>query len=877
MASFSNPLQAPSDLPATDVYGGVTVQNSFYDYLANELISQNAGRTAVHAYDPFDDLADEIDGAYSGLTSFLNGQIVQGAATLCASYPNICSNPYYTAAIAGIALACDIDGTLIHLDVVEDSERAHFTVDQIAYSPDFGKHVFDVSLSDIGILLQSNVQLEIGSCLDLIDEILKTQIGFTDLTYRVEVDLTTLTPTVTTTLLTPTATSDLFFNIEGLSIAFGLTSIGSDGFAQDVYDLLLGFVDPLSILDEYATEEVPTQLTTMFENFWVPYVPGNGSRIDVSATQQNASYAQNRVFGTIDPPAFTSRTTTVGGTRVQTSFIQGHSPVTADPQAVGAGGVFNPSSASVDFANETIGVDGNFYISEAALRHSAVGALRAGVGLRDNAKDLGRNDLRIDYGFDRLTPEHGGKTLTTLLTDPMDGILPVPMTADQIDDLLVLNSSLGQQPMDGLTLEIEVRENNRIVALPFVDGVSSDFGAVRHFVTLEAAITSVNGRVVWASETFDCQFITRLYLQHDRRRNQNVFNGTRTLLVSMVNENGIAADDIDGNTAVADAPVMFFLRSLISTRSANPGVSSDLPQYLVDGLASPLVGRSVQNVFRFPGMDIAAFDGLFLGNQSLYDGCFDVGLVYDVPAQCAEIERWGVRDGIPFTGNNDRMVVVNVNWSPQDRYTHVDMNTTVSTSAVGINTTTLFPSLADTGYVQMRYAPGQPGDESRVTHGTGFKTTPFLPNGGVHYVTATAAGFRNLAQNTGILSDPTATLELIPYTGFSSASTRDCSQIQSDNPAMLGIHTDDTDYQAFTFQSRQSCVGLGTCDGERVVFFWNAPLDPLCGNSRDSSQFSTFIPSARLGPDRYVINPQNCTTDGGGNSGGAGPLDGPIN
>lgn len=125
-------------------------------------------------------------------------------------------------------------------------------------------------------------------------------------------------------------------------------------------------------------------------------------------------------------------------------------------------------------------------------------------------------------------------------------------------------------------------------------------------------------------------------------------------------------------------------------------------------------------------------------------------------------------------------------------------------------------------------------------------------------------------ENDGITADPNATVEIVPYSEY-APGPRDCNLILNSNlVSTRPAHHDGTPYEVWTFESRQSCVGLGICDGSRVGRYWGAPLDPACGISQDLGQFKTSARPARRGPDKYRVNPQICNTQGGGAGGASG-------
>lgn len=848
-APFTSPLEAQ---------GGMTVRNSFYQYLAARLENQNEGRTVIESYGPFNSLENDVDLGYDLFENFINQLIESTGAELWTIFPGLQTGNIYVAILdALITVTCGSTKWKVDLDLDNGKTKGSFTVGDISYSTATNQHIFDVRAENVGMLYKTKLKLKIGNSCTLLEWDFVSHIAFEDVDYRVVVDLSTPTPTVSTQRVSSPAVTDVRLVLGDLPIGLG-SSIFTGAILEYLAVATIFYPD----LDTFSETVVPTQLSEATFDFWTRYVPGDQSILSLDPGHQRASYQQNLVAGTIDSPLYLTLGTNAGGSAVHSTFLQRHSGIRPNPQANGAGGSVNPSTVGPDFNNETTAADGTYYINESSLRHVVLGSMRSAVGRRVDGKDGRTEPLRVEAPFGRLAPEHGFLDVDYLLTDPASTILPIPLTSTQVNDLVTGFGGLGSTQMNGLMLEIEVREIDKLYSLPAVGTIG---GEVLHVVQLDAIVT--RGNDVLMTETYDAEFITYLHLTHDRKRNRNVMNGTQTYMTLLENGAGVTFDQMGPATSVAEAPVSSLLRALFGDRFAS---SDNRAQYLIEGLAAPLVGRGVQNLVRFPGLDLPALDRSYGSPSSTYDDAFDVGLVFNVPEQCASIFSWGARDGAQAQSTDDRMVVIDVQWLPQSApHGHVDMTTSVLANSFPDDPANPTPSISDRGFIRMDYAAMSPGDESRVIHGTGFKTTPYLPSVGKHYATATAAGYEFLREILSVQGDRRATIELIPYTGV-DYGPRVSQVIIDESPVTLDVHHDGTDYMVWAFNSRQSCVGLGTCDGERIGAYWKAPLDPALGLTQRSDGFRIRLQAARYGPDRYDPFPEVCSTSAGGNGGAGG-------
>lgn len=832
----------------------MTVRDAFYDYLTNELATQNVGRTAFGPYAPFSAVIEDVSDEVDELTARLDILIAAGLLGICTKYPEICLNPWVAGVLAIFVSICG-DDLRVDLEVATESATGQFELEQLTRTHSLGIHTFDLRLTDVGIAFLAETTIELPCYTNT--QTIKSEAVFKDLDYRVTVDVRTDPATIDVALLTPLPLTPIHFNIGEFSGAIG----GGGSFAGDILQKCIDETRLGDALLAYAIEGVPLRLVQVMESFWEPYLPGTSSRLNLNAAHQTASYAQNGVMGTVDPATYVDRRTTASGDEIRTSFMQGHSTITADAQAADAMGTFVPSNAAPDFDYPSFG-DGTYYLGEAALRHSVIGALQSAVGLRAADKDGGANALHVSYSFERLTPSLSDLALDYLLLDMASPILPVPLSTGQVSGLL---TTMGPAILRALRLDIEVREVETRYDLPIF--ANDIFGAVRHEVLLDVTIFAGANPII--SETMVAEFQTTLALTHDRETNANAFGGLRTFMGTMVNQNGLSVANLNGSTPVSQAPVLLFLKSLLAERSSNPNVTDERVQALIEGLASPLVGRVAQRMLRLPGLDIPASSTSF-GVSAICGDPADSGWRFDVPHQCARIQQWGIQPGLPFQGLDDGIFAVDVDWMPVGAEVPVAMQTRVIVTPFDSGGGTV-PAISDTGYVRMEYEPMGGGDESRMMNATGIQLTPFRGNGGAHYVCASAGAFLALRNNVTIANDRTATIELLPYTHYDS-SLRDCAMLEKENPVGSQMHhQSNASYEAWTFMSRASCSGPAVCDGQRVGIYWAAPLRSGCGLMQDSYQFATLPNTARRGPDVYVIAPQNCGSSGGGH-GNAGTI-----
>jgi hypothetical protein len=70
-------------------------------------------------------------------------------------------------------------------------------------------------------------------------------------------------------------------------------------------------------------------------------------------------------------------------------------------------------------------------------------------------------------------------------------------------------------------------------------------------------------------------------------------------------------------------------------------------------------------------------------------------------------------------------------------------------------------------------------------------------------------------------------------------------------------------YEALTFETRKECLGIGSCDGARVVAMWTAPLFHDCPGPDgpvgvDFHTFDTVASTIRVPPSSYVYHVENC-------------------
>lgn len=890
---------AQQTLPSIDVEGGISIRKEFYESVFDQVNTQNQGRLFAETYGEFDVIESALGAGFDAAVDVLdlaNLGIDAGIASLCATYPEVCTNPYALAAITFIGFLCDGLHLEFTVETVPESAHGGFVWSAAEFTTPPGNHVFDVTLTDVGMWFMVDAEVSFGGDCDLYGDRLKGRFVFDELEYRVTVDLTTPIPQVTADLTSDLSMASATVGIEGLSIdaSFIFQAINWIEATVPGLDVSLG-------MDTWASTEVPVKLAGAFEDWWTPYIPHQGSILDLSRSNQSASYGENGVLSVIDPPVYTERTTTSDGSRVRTRFIQGQGAASSDPQVVGTNVAFAPSSVEANFAFEADDAEGTYYLNLEGLQQVLKAGVLSGVGLRDDDKDGGLNPLRVEYGFDQLTPEHGGLSIDALLgtipvtapDPPIPAILePVPLSPQQLADLTAIplpsgftGDDIGELSLNNLVLSIEIREKERNVEFFPFDGFAQmsppqdPYALVWHQLELSVEISSLGAAVL--SETFDAMMGSRVVFAHDRELDTHSLYGVQTGLLSLVNENGLPwnliGGDVPNEPNATDAPVSFLMRALLGARATNSAFVDDHFYYLVEGLAGPLAERSVQDFLRLPGLDFPSFAvggiGWTESAQALFEGC-EVGLGVAIPAHCARFDRWGSRPGINGAGAAEGiMFSMEVDWSPVPPIAGTVLQTRVTAATFPSLTASAFPSLSDRGYVRFEYGPSAAGDQSRVLNASGYRSGPYLRGGGSHYVAATAASYRQLRQDFAIVADPTASIELVPYRGLQG----DTCPLPFQNPVKSGTDDAGTDFEVWTFESTVSC-DRAKCDGTRVGLLWTAPLFEPCGEMEAQGfyEFVSNIVPAREGPDSYTLQPEvGCDPDvtSGPTSGPAGQID----
>jgi hypothetical protein len=289
--------------------------------------------------------------------------------------------------------------------------------------------------------------------------------------------------------------------------------------------------------------------------------------------------------------------------------------------------------------------------------------------------------------------------------------------------------------------------------------------------------------------------------------------------------------------------------------------------------------RAAHGMVVLPGLDFPAFNGAnfgFIQAAVPYHGN-QLGLDFDHPALCGSIQRWGqtpaLVGGVPSA--TEFMLAIEVFWAPTPAAPGFKTKTGVTANAFAGPAIPLVqdnPSRHDSGHLATTYYPVD-GDETRVMNASGNRIGDFLPGGGEHYVAATAVAYRYLREAYPSWQYPNATFELRPYRRVFALPP--CTTLfpgPLNKPGHPGAHHEGQGYpevyEALTFETRKECLGVGACDGARVVALWTAPLFQDCPAPDgpigvDFHTFNTVPGTLRVPPDAYVYALEYCQATGG--------------
>lgn len=885
------PAQLP-DLPGTTTHGGISIADGFYQELAQHIETHNAGRIYLEHHQPFTDLVTGLDVAIQGALGnlgFLENLSVEAVvALICSVAPSAC--PYAAILEAAALLLCGGGSATFEVETIPASAFGTFRVLDVRHTASQDLHTIELDLQDVGTIFVTRTKFGVvGDCFTQEDSH-KSLATYDDLTYRVQVDLSTPTPVVSATLLTQIDSATPWtFQVDDLSVS------GENLVTQILTQYGEGYL--VADLEAWATVNVPLALQTFFETVWTPYLPTATGLLDLSATPQNDAFAENLVQGVIDPPIFLELGTSAGGARVQASYVQGHSAILRDPQAAYSIPAFQASSALPDLAGQPGDGTGMFYLDQAAIQHAAKGAVVSAVGYRSPSKDGGAEPMHVTVPFSSLAPAMGAYTVAQLLGYDMvnQALQPSPAGSVPLSDAQVIAlceapctsclvpTKIGDLGLGAGRIEIEIHEVERNYAIQpfgaFSGAGGEDHGIVWHTVGFDVSLKFGSFEVL--NEGFVAELGSRVRLSHLGGAQVHELGGTQTMILSLTSvASGLPwtsiLGDVPSEPSALAAPVSFLMRGLFGVRAVDASQPDSRFFYLMEALAGPMVERSAMGFVRLPGLDFPAF-GVTLGYPPAAEPYFadcDPGIGVDRPRYCARYQRWGSRAGVDALGSPlGTMLAIEVEWIPKPTNGVFDATTAVQWTTAPLVVTPQgmaeFPALHDFGYAYFDYESSG-SDQANVMNALGHRTGPFLIGGGRHYVCASPAAYAAIRTYLDLHTEYAASLELVPYKGL--ADPANCPGA-NDNPVKSGAEDDGTPYEIWTFESAASC-GRVKCDGRRVGIYWMAPLFDDCGGDYASVEhdFVSDVAPVRGGPDEYVLQAQSCV-ETGGPGGHVGPID----
>ncbi|MEO0650310.1 MAG: hypothetical protein AAFZ65_06495, partial [Planctomycetota bacterium] len=740
---------AQTSVQGITVEGGVSIRNDLYTYVADSIAVQNSGRMHTNDHAPFAAFAVPFDLSAKALSQFLSDQGVlsNGILALCGYYPLLCGNGFVGSALSLLFTACLGDEINMTLGVKPETVHGGFEFGSMTFSTGPNQHIIDLRVDRAGVLFGLDMSIGVGSnplCEELLfDERYKSAVYLADLDYRITISVDSPQPQVDVVLLTDLSNRDLLLEAENFpSILDGpLTFIG------DLFDFIFQFTVGLPLrgsIEDFAEGYVVDQLDMVFEDWWLPYLPWEQGLLDLNSTAQVQSFTANEVdpaFGSphISDAQYLTMATDLVGSRVQATFIEARAGVSGNALATEAQSDLVPSMADVDFSFGVADSMCTYYLNAEAIQYVAEAGVVAAVGHRSADKAGGANDLRVSVPFEQLAPEHAGWTVTELLDllpSTPSTITPLPVTYNQRRGLAFLDcldcttpQKLGDASLHQLTFEVEIREVDRDIVLePFGANATNPGGDFAHGWSDVQLITRVmQGDTVWIEERFDATFDTLIRMIHTFETKSHDLGGVETALVSLVSEAGYDQSVIIGGTGTDlrpnQAPVSFLMRALFAARDMDPGLYDDRFYYLIEGLAGPLMERSMQSFIRMPGLDLPNFSGTTFGYTASADselpGC-PVGLRFGLDKQCAVTQRWGYRPGTGLS--TDPILAIEVDWIDPSSPLGIDTGTQVTVIESLAGSGTSIPSIEDKSYVRFDYQPTKGGQVSRVMNATGFRT-----------------------------------------------------------------------------------------------------------------------------------------------------------
>jgi hypothetical protein len=855
--------QAPPDLGAATTASGLSIHQDFYEDLNAGILSDNAGRSAAYTNAGFTPHTDKIEEQLSQIEGLFQAGYDAAISWLTSTFPEI---GLIVVAIVGalLLLFCGSFQPTVDVGVPPASVVAAFTVEDMQIAQTSTGQRFTVRLGDVGLRSIVETEVGIGSCTDES----KDELAFVypAVNYRVDVQFLAGGGTQ--------VTAQLLGALPGLVKTFdGGQNVTADAL-WTFANVSIGGSSLQTKIAAFATNDVPDRLEEIYTSWFVPYLAQAGWRLDLSGSKQTTRYGENQVFATVGPALYAPLASDLAASKVRVEFDNVHSSVPSHALATCANPTpFDPGPAvAPNFAAEGPTAEGTYHTSYKTFEHRIVAGIRSAVGLRDELKP--GSDYIVEHDLITLVPE-ATNSIFWMFRNVASKITPIPLSSGQANSILSTpagqGQTLGQIGLGELTLRIRVCEVERpTLAAPFgpVDGT----GMVEHGVVLRATIE--RGTTVVLQETFDATFLGELRLSKVPGKDSLEFRTLRADLVSLVNSAGLEWDDISTSTPFASAPVSLFLRAFLGDNTVPYPLHDQRIHYLFEGLVGPLVERAAHGMVVLPGLDFPAFNGAqfgFLQSAVQYYGS-TLGLDFDYPKLCATVLRWGqtlaLVNGVP--SGTDFMLTVEVAWGTSMAPANFKTGTGVSPIlATAPSTPSVLdnPSRWDGGYLSVDYFPTN-GDESRVMNASGHRLGDFLPGGGEHFVAATAVAYQYLRQAYPAAQYPNATFELRPYRALDII---DCSTTfpgPVHEPPHVGSHHEtgpDSDvYEALTFETRKDCLGVGKCDGARVVALWSAPLFQDCPENFgvDKHVFDTLPGTLRVPPSSYVFAVETCSFPG---------------
>ncbi|MFN0007947.1 MAG: hypothetical protein ACKVXR_08565 [Planctomycetota bacterium] len=906
--------QAPP-LPQMDITSGLSLHNSFYDELAQDLSADLGGRTGTYSGTEFYPHLALAQAEVEQFNDDLQSSFDDAIEALEADYPDIVQ-VILDIILFFVNLFCG--GTTPGAEVILPQERV-FGICTLANNPIHWSqlsngHEVLIDAARVGVISQIEIAAWIGdrngTCSKVETEDLRFY--FKNLQYRGVITFTPAGADVTVSLVgtLPSVTTALDSS-EGSLTAAGLYSHANAPIGGQTLQQRMA---------TFATTVVPESLKIALERYWGAYLAHDPAanlanwQMDLGGGKQSQRFGANAVTGSVGAADYQQMISDMPNSKSRVVYKNTHSTIFPDPEdGVCADGTALAAAAAIMTPNTFVEgptAEGSFHTSFKNFEHAVIGGIRAAVGLRADYK-LGSPYI-INHSFASLVPEAGASTLSFLLTntssplrDPQNPVVTVPISSTQRSALLATpvagTGTLGNTPLSDLRLKIAICEERKTVLPNPLSATSSD-GVVSHEVLMEATI--VRNNVAILTERFDATFDGRLRITKALNANTIELRTIHCFLTSLRTFYPSSFDwtEITASTSFSSAPVSLMLRALFGDHLTPAGSADQRAFYLIEGLTGGLIERSAHGIVALPGLDIPAYTGPKLAHDILadefYEDDYELGFVFDRPELCASITRWGqapgLVNGVPNGLPRNRTLVIELDWSEKVPLTTMERKNMRTGVTVGLGTSAdpfalVNPSRYDGGGLCVDYVPVL-GDESRVVDMSGNRFGAFIPNGGSHWVAATPIGYGALREM--VVADPVTfgdvSVELRPYRALGTASVP-CDLIFPVGPVAAsdgapGAHHEAlvTDiYEALLFETQLSCRGPGDCDGTRVVARWTAPLFADCGPlpaagnfALDRFNFALAEGTLRVPPTSYQFQIQpGCMGQGGGGGLGGGRID----